>query len=278
MVRMASSEAIKNAKHKMKKSLGQNFLNNDEIVSDIQASVNPNQSIMEIGPGIGALTQKLLELEQKVLCVELDDSLIQPLIKTFGNNPQFSLWHQDCLDVSLEQLQQHFDNQQISVVANIPYYITTPIIKKIVNDWSSVVDEAILMVQEEVAKRICASPCSKAYGSLSVYVQTKCDAQYLFKVGKENFVPQPKVDSAIIKIIKDNRYQLNWEGYSNFLQNCFSQKRKTLINNLATSYNIAKPKVAKWLDAFGLTKTIRAEEISVEQFVILYNNLKELHE
>lgn len=275
MDKLASTKAIKASQHQLKKSLGQNFLNNDAVVMRIKECVNPDLALIEIGPGIGALTQELLTLNQQLLCIELDDQLIDKLQQRFSDNEHFSLWHQDCLTVSNDDLVNHFGKQHLSVVANIPYYITTPIIKIIIDRWFSV-DEAVLMVQDEVAKRVCSEPGNKTYGSLSVYVQTRCDVCYEFKVDKTNFVPAPKVDSAIIKLIKNDHYQLDWEAYSTFLQNCFCQKRKTLLNNLANSYNIDKPTTTKWLAKFGLIPTVRAEEISVDKFVQMFLEIEEL--
>lgn len=275
MVKQASKEAINKSKHQFKKSLGQNFLQNHHIVKKIADLINNDvDGIIEIGPGIGALTQELLKLAKPTLCVELDDNLIDKLNHQFADNVNFSLMHMDCLKLNETIINNHFGIKQLALVANIPYYITSAIITMYIEKLTTV-KTAILMVQKEVAKRICATPKQKAYGSLSVFCQTFCDVKLEFLVKKENFYPQPKVDSAIIQLIKHD-VDIDKELYSQFLQACFHQKRKTLVNNLVHATKLEKQKIITFLESYHICITARAEELEVHEFIQLFDGYQQL--
>jgi len=265
----ATFESIKKTKLKLKKSLGQNFLTQENIVRDIVAcgNVDKETTVVEIGPGIGALTGVLIEKANQVIAIEIDQRLIPILNEKFGD--KITLKNEDFLMVDIYNLKNIIVNNKVKVIANLPYYITTPIINKIMMEMPYI-DEVIIMVQKEVAERICATPKSKKYNSLSVFCQTVSDVKYEFTVGKENFNPVPKVDSAIISLKRRN-VDVDIKGFEFFVQNCFKQKRKTLLNNLFNAYNFNKDEIEIFLIENELTKNSRSEEISNDKFKDLFD-------
>lgn len=267
----ANKKEIADSKLKLKKSLGQNFLTERNIVEKIVrvANVDSDTNVIEIGPGIGALTELLIEQSKFTTAVEIDERLIPILTESFGDKPNFALKHIDFLKTSSDQFETH-GAAKTKVVANLPYYITTAIITKILNEMEYV-DEIYIMVQKEVAERISASPRSKQYGSLSVYCQLLCDVNYEFTVKRTVFMPPPNVDSAIISL---KRKDLNCDilAVEKFVKNSFQQKRKTLVNNLNKSYGITKPVITEFLVKHGYKPSVRAEEISPEQYIKLQND------
>ncbi len=267
----ANIHTIKASKIELKKSLGQNFLTDVNIVKKIvnTANVDKETSVIEIGPGIGALTEILLEEANDVTAVEIDRRLIPILEDTFSE-ANFQVINQDFLTIDAEVLQGYVQKDKVKVVANLPYYITTAIITKILLDMPFI-DELYIMVQKEVAERIAADAKTKKYNSLSVFCQTISDVNYEFTVKKTVFDPVPKIDSAIISF-KRKDHNVDILKFEKFVQNAFKQKRKTLVNNLNSTYGIAKNELIDFLTGQGLKANIRSEEISVEAFQELYNN------
>ncbi len=264
----ASSKQIVNSNVRLKKSLGQNFLTEKNIVEKIikTANIDKDTNVIEIGPGIGALTEYLIAASKFTTAIEIDDQLIPVLEQAFSESDNFALKHADFLQLDTNQLSTH-GAMRTKVVANLPYYITTPIITKILNE-IDFVDEIYIMVQKEVAERICASAKTKQYGSLSVYCQLLCEVKYEFTVKRTVFMPPPNVDSAIISLKRNNK-SINIKQVEKFVKNCFKQKRKTLVNNLSKSYMLEKDVIINFLDTFDLPKTARAEEITPELFVLM---------
>ncbi|PID79369.1 MAG: 16S rRNA (adenine(1518)-N(6)/adenine(1519)-N(6))-dimethyltransferase [Clostridiales bacterium] len=235
------------------KSLGQNFLTDDNIVTKIAdgADIGPEDGVLEIGPGIGSLTEKLLNRAKKVVSVEIDKALWPILEEHFSTAPHFELVKEDVLKLDLNALiaEKFADCQRVKVVANLPYYITTPIIMNFLEAGVAVSD-IVVMIQREVADRINAVPRTKAYGSLSVSAQFYAAPQILFIVPKGVFVPQPKVDSAVIKLTVLERPRIALESNAVFFKTvkaAFAQRRKTLLNTLSSPTN-------------------RAEQLNVEDF------------
>ncbi|MBQ4584218.1 MAG: ribosomal RNA small subunit methyltransferase A [Bacilli bacterium] len=252
---------------KAKKSLGQNFLEDEKILDDIIANCNVTQEdlVIEIGPGKGALTKRLKSFNCDLIAFEIDERMISILKKL--ENDKTSIIFEDFLKVDLEK----YINKQyrkIHIIANIPYYITSLIIKKVLES-KIIVDEMILMVQKEVADRLSASCRSKAYGSLTVYCNVNYDVKKLFNVDKTCFNPVPKVDSAIVKFIRADKYNIkNMEVFEKLINDSFALKRKTLKNNLkAYDWN----EIYDILKVHGYTENVRAEEIPVNIFVLLAN-------
>ena len=191
-------------------------------------------TVVEIGPGIGALTEVLIEEADQVIAIEIDQRLIPILNEKFGD--KIILKNEDFLDVDIEALEKLIKNRKVKVIANLPYYITTPIINKIMMEMTYI-DEIIIMVQKEVAERICATPKTKKYNSLSVFCQTVSDVNYEFTVGKEYFNPVPKIDSAIISL-KRREVDVDIKEFEIFVQNseCYMQG---YVNAYRTQYRMA---------------------------------------
>lgn len=270
----ANKQEIVNSNVRLKKSLGQNFLTEKNIVEKIvkTANIDKDTNVIEIGPGIGALTQLLIDQSKFTTAVEIDDELIPVLLESFGEYDNFELKHIDFLKVDSASFDTHLASKT-KVVANLPYYITTAIITKILNEMDYV-DEIYIMVQKEVAERICASPKSKQYGSLSVYCQLLCDVSYEFTVKRTVFMPPPNVDSAIISL-KRKDIECDIQKVEKFVQNAFKQKRKTLVNNLNKAYGITKDELTIFLTGLDYKQSVRAEEISPLQYIELHKKFNE---
>ena len=260
---------FENENHKAKKKYGQNFLNDSNLSDEILdiANIDEETEVLEIGPGLGFLTEKLIENSKFLTAFEIDDDLIPFLNKKFENKQNFRLIHQDFMEADLEKFFE--DKKNVKVVANIPYYITSPIINKLL-EYRENIDEIYLMVQKEVAERIASQPHSKNMSLLTHAVQFYAEAEYLFTVPKEKFDPVPKVDSAFlgIKILKDKRYesQISEEKYFKYLKEAFSNKRKSIANNL-TKLEFSKDVVGAALEKVGKTRLARTEEFSVQEFI-----------
>lgn len=257
---------------KLKKSLGQNFLQDNNIIDKIiNVTDIKDKTVLEIGPGDGALSSKLIKQVNNLICIELDNQLIPLLEDKFKDYDNFNLIHQDFLKVDPLTFKKY---NNIKVIANLPYYITSKIINKILIEYPNV-DQLVVMVQKEVGLRLTSKPNNKTYGSLSVFVQTLCDVKYEFSVSKNVFKPVPKVDSAIISF-KKKEIDIDVKDYTFFLKTCFMQKRKTLLNNLSKGYSVDKDTLLTFLEQYSITNNTRAEQLSVEEFLTLYKNIKEV--
>ncbi len=254
-------------KFKHKKSLGQNFLTNDDVIERIvDSSEIENSVVIEIGPGEGILTEALSSTAGKVIAVELDDRLIPQLEERFGDYDNVVIVHGDILHMNVEELiSQYVTDGKYKVVANIPYYITAPIIRLFL-ELSQSPQEIVLMVQKEVAERLSAEPGQMSL--LAVSAQYYADVKYLFTVGKEDFNPVPKVDSAIIqlKIKKEVSKNEDTKDFFRVVKIGFSAKRKTLSNNLANGSHLDKKDIESVLLSLELKNNVRAQELSIEQW------------
>ena len=196
-----TQELVKKYNFKFSKSLGQNFLVDDSVLNDIVsgAEVSENDFVIEIGPGVGTLTAQILKKAKRVTAVELDNDLIPILQQELGDNPKFQLIHKDALKVDFNEVIG--DEESVKLVANLPYYVTTPIIVKLLKEQYNF-KSLTIMIQKEVAERIDAEPNCKDYGSLSVLVQYYCNTSIVRKVPPSCFIPRPKVDSIVIRLDK----------------------------------------------------------------------------
>jgi 16S rRNA (adenine1518-N6/adenine1519-N6)-dimethyltransferase len=282
MDRLTSPGKIRNImkKHNVRfsKSLGQNFIVNDSIIEEIisKSNITKDDCVLEIGPGIGVLTQALAEKAHKVLAVELDNKLIPVLEETLSGYDNVDIIHNDILKVDInEEIKNRFD-KSVKVIANLPYYITTPIIMKLLEEKIDV-KEIIVMVQKEVAERMVSKSGVKAYGSLSVAVQYYSEASIIIDVNRDNFLPPPNVDSSVIKLkIRDNPAVtvLDDKYFFEVVKGAFALRRKTLINSLSKSkIAVDKKIVEKALIKLGLDLRIRGEKLTIEQFAKLSNEL-----
>ena len=254
---------------KAKKSLGQNFLQDENILSKIADSIETNNDlIIEIGPGMGALTKKLINKNSYVIAYEIDERTKPYLLPL--ENEKTKIIYKDFLETDLKEDLKNLNYQKLYIIANIPYYITTPIIEHIIDSEINI-DSMVLLVQKEVAERFSAKPKSKDYGSLTVYLNYYFNIEKLFNVKNTCFNPIPKVDSAVVKFIrKDNISDINNKDFSKFVKECFSMKRKTLRNNLKNyDFNTVK----EVLFENGYNESVRAEELDLDTFVKLYNKI-----
>lgn len=261
-----------------KKYLGQNFLIDDNITKNIVNSSNINKDInvIEIGPGLGALTSYLSEASNKVLCYEVDNDMINILNDKFKDS-NVIIKNKDFLEADINKdIKEYFDNKDIYIVANLPYYITTPILLKVLEETNNI-KQITIMIQKEVANRLCGNVSTKEYNALSVLIQYYTNPKILFNVNSSSFYPRPDVDSSVvlIKYYENLPYVADDEEFfKNFNRNIFKMRRKTLMNNLKNSYNISKEKLNEFFIDNDLNLNIRSEELKVQEIVALANNFK----
>ena len=249
------------------KRFGQNFLQDTNVLNKIVNSIDiNNKNIIEIGPGKGALSKLMLEKVKHLVAFEIDYNLVD-FLKEEIKNPKFTLINEDFLKIDLSNYQGY------SIMANIPYNITTPILFKIF-EYHKNFDDVILMVQKEVADRISAKPGTTNYGKLTVSTNHFAVATKLFDISPKAFFPSPKVTSAIIHLkIKKNRPEINDENFLLFVKLCFAMRRKTLINNLKNLKNFDEKKVTNFYSLNNLNLDIRPQNLSLEQYHNLYKTL-----
>lgn len=268
-----------------KKSLGQNFIIDTNILENIVSAgdITKETTVIEVGPGIGALTEQLAKKAKNVVAFEIDDRLLPVLDDTLSPYSNVTILHQDVLTADLEEFNESHlsDAKEIVMVANLPYYITTPIIMRFLESRLPV-DRMVLMMQKEVASRLSARPSTKAYGSLSIAVQYYMDAEVAFIVPKTVFVPQPNVESAIIRLTRKMQKEVDVKDeklFFNLARAAFVQRRKTLWNNLLKAFGKeeeVKAKLEKGLKQAGIDPIRRGETLSVKEFGELANAFSEL--
>ena len=257
-----------------KKSLGQNFIIDTNILRNIvkTASVDKNTTVIEVGPGIGALTEQIAKEAKEVFAFEIDDRLLSVLDDTLSPYDNVTIFHQDILEVDFEQFKEKYlvDTTRLVVIANLPYYITTPIIMHLIES-SLPVEEMVLMMQKEVASRLEAKPSTKAYGSLSIAIQYYMDVEVAFTVPRTVFMPQPNIDSAIIRLKTREEPPMpikNEELFFKIVRASFVQRRKTIWNNLKKALN-NKSKEEELKKAFQEAKidsSRRGESLAIDEF------------
>lgn len=263
---------------KANKKLGQNFLIDDTVIEKIisSAEIEKNDLIIEIGPGLGTLTSKLLEKAGKVIAIELDERMVKILTDRFKLYNNFELINEDVLKVDLKKIisENAIAEGKAKIVANLPYYITTPIIMKLLEDKLNIASITV-MVQKEVADRITAKPGDKLSGAITYSVNYYAEAKEIVLVGKESFIPSPEVDSKVIKLQIRDFPPVNIEDEGVFfkvIRASFMQRRKTLINGLTNSGLIKdKEKLLQIFKHMNLNAEIRGEKLTLEQFAELSN-------
>lgn len=271
-----TKQVLKDHQFHIKKHFGQNFIVDQTILDHIvtESGIGKNTNVIEIGPGLGSLTEKLLEVSNHVLAYEIDRDLIPILQKTFKGQTNFTLINQDILKADIdEDIKRVFsDSLPVIVISNLPYYITTPILMRFL-ETSKLVKKMIFMVQWEVGKRITSTPDTKDYNALSVVIQYRANTSILFKVPRTVFIPAPEVDSALIKIeVKDKMDHLpkDEDFFFTFVHQCFVQRRKTLANNLLAAYpSLSRETIENALVSSDLDVRIRSEALSVDQMIDL---------
>lgn len=256
---------------KFSKALGQNFLIDGNIVRKIvsESNITKDDYVLEIGPGMGTLTEELALNAKKVIAVELDRSLLPILDETLGKYDNVEIIYGDILDIDIEKLiEEKCEGQSIKVVANLPYYVTTPIIAKLIEEDLNL-ESITVMVQKEVADRMATGPGSKVYGSLSVFVNFYCDPEIVVKVPKTVFMPQPKIDSSVIKLkLKKDLPDIDKDKFFKVVKAGFSKRRKTILNALSSyGFNMEKDDIRQALESIDISPTERAENLSIEEFI-----------
>ena len=261
-----------------KKKFGQNFLTAEEILEEIisKAKISKDDIILEIGPGIGTLTSKLLETGAEVISVEVDLELIRPLKERFFMYNNFTIISSDILKIDiyseivkiLESKGKTLNDKKIKVVANIPYYITTPIIFKLLES-RNIVSEIYIMVQKEVAERICAKIGTKESSSITYMVSYYTEYLWDIYVDKTKFIPSPKVDSKVIALkFREKPYPevKNEELYFEIIRSAFLHRRKTFLNSISASNKIDKKIISNIMEELGIDLRIRAEKITDKMY------------
>ena len=270
------SEVLSKYGFRFTKSLGQNFLIDGNIVRKIAdaAEVNENDNILEIGPGVGTMTEELALRAKKVLAVEIDEKL-RELHKETLNMDNVKVIYGDFLDLDLKKLtEEEFGDEPFKVVANLPYYVTTPIIEKLILSKVNLISITV-MVQKEVAKRLAAKPGNKDYGSLSVFINYYTDCNYKFQVPSSVFMPKPNVDSAVVNLKMKKREDLDTDFLFKIVRAAFTTRRKTLVNSFSNSkLPYTKDDIKRALELSGIDGSRRAETLTLEEFIILSVNFK----
>lgn len=261
------------------KGYGQNFLIDQNVVDGIieKAEVNKDDLIIEIGPGLGNLTSPLLENAGKVICIELDPKMVSILTDRFSLYNNFELINDDVLKVDLNKIIEENSNfKSAKVVANLPYYITTPIIMKLLEDKLNL-ESITVMVQKEVAERLADRPGGKEVGSITYSINYYTDPEIIISVPRDSFIPAPNVDSAVIKldVLKEPKVKvLDEELFFKIIKFSFLQKRKTLINSLSNSGLMPKDLLEEMLNDLGIDLRVRAEQLSLEEFAKMTDYIK----
>lgn len=274
-----TKEILNKYKFTFKKSLGQNFLVDVNILQNIvkHAGIDKDAGAIEIGPGIGALTEQLAIHADKVVAFEIDQRLLPILKDTLGDYSNINLIHQDILEANVKEIiEENFaPDQKVHVVANLPYYITTPILMKLIQD-KLPVSSITVMIQKEVAERMAAEPNTKSYGSLTIALQYYTEAEVVMVVPKTVFMPQPNVDSAILKLNLREKPPVHVQDedfFFDIIKASFAQRRKTLQNNLKSFFKdkYDKDMITDILLQSGIDAKRRGESLSIEEFAHLAN-------
>ncbi|MBK1811673.1 16S rRNA (adenine(1518)-N(6)/adenine(1519)-N(6))-dimethyltransferase RsmA [Clostridium sp. YIM B02505] len=271
-----TQELVKKYNFKFTKSLGQNFLVDDSVLQDIVdgAEITEDDLVIEIGPGVGTLTVELLKKAKKVIAIELDDELVPILQNELGDNPKFQLIHKDALKVDFNELIG--EEKNVKLVANLPYYVTTPIIVRLLNEGYNF-KSLTIMIQKEVAERINSEPNCKEYGSISVLVQYYCDTRIVRYVSPESFIPRPKVESIVIRLDRLEKPRVDVKSQKLFfdvVRGSFNMRRKTLWNTVK-SVGLSKEQMEKAFENSGIDPKRRGETLSVAEFAALSDSIYE---
>ena len=278
----ATKEVVQKHNFKFSKSLGQNFLIDTNVIDRILegARVTEGDYVIEVGPGIGTLTKEMGRTAEKVVAIEIDKTLIPILEETLADFPNIEVINQDILKVDVQELvKAKLNGGPVKLIANLPYYITTPIVMKFLEEDIPVTD-IVVMVQKEVADRMNAQPNSKDYGALSVAVQYYCDTEIVAKAPRHMFMPQPNVDSTVIglHVREEKKYNVDNEDiFFKTVKASFGQRRKTLLNSLGGLGFLSKDQIKVALQEANIDEKRRGETLSIEEFASLSNAVNRIH-
>lgn len=277
-----TKEIVQKYGFKFSKSLGQNFLIDQNILDNIVegSNISKDDYVIEVGPGIGSLTQNIAEKSKSVVAIEIDKTLIPILNDTLKDYSNVEVINEDVLKLDLHKLiNEKFKGNRAKVIANLPYYVTTPIIMKFLEERVPV-QSLTIMIQKEVADRMQAKPGTKDYGALSIAVQYYCNPKILLKVPPSVFIPQPKVESTVIKLDILERpkvYVENEDLFFALVKDAFGKRRKTLLNALSTgNLKLNKDLLKDVLLSSGIDENRRGETLTIEEYGLLANNLAKI--
>lgn len=260
------------------KGLGQNFLLDSRVLDQIADAADIDDGVLEVGPGFGVLTKRLCETGKKVVSIEIDKRLIPVLDFTLAEFDNVKIIEKDILKTDVKALiDEEFDGKRISVAANLPYYITTPIITKLIEE-KLPIKNIVVMVQKEVAERIAAKPGKKDYGAISVLCQYYTNPRLVTIVPKGSFYPAPKVDSAVLCMEVQDKPNVEVSDEKLFfkvVRAAFAQRRKTLLNCLSQVFSCGKEKLSELLLSVGIEPTVRGEKLGLSEFGKIADAIKE---
>ena len=260
------------------KALGQNFLIDSSVCPKMAAAcgADADTAVLEIGPGIGVLTRELASTAKQVLAVEIDERLKPVLKETLSDLMNVTVKYGDVMKLDLRALiREYFGDEQICVCANLPYYITSPLLMRLLES-ELPLRSITVMVQKEAAQRICAQPATRACGAVSITVRYYSEPEILFPVSRNSFMPPPGVDSAVIRLRLREQPAVQVADEKWFFQvtrGAFAQRRKTAVNSLSHSLKLEKSQLQSVMRSLGLNETARAEQLSMSQFAVLSNHL-----
>lgn len=258
------------------KALGQNFLINPTVCPRMAENAGVENGVIEVGAGVGVLTYELSQLAPKVVCVELDKRLLPLLDESLKECDNVKIVNADVMKIDLKQLiEDEFEGKEVSVCANLPYYITSPVIMRFLEE-KLPINYITVMVQKEAADRICAEPGKRECGAISAAVRYYCEPEILFQVGKGSFMPSPKVDSTVIrlKIRKELPFAVDSEKtYFRMVKAAFGQRRKNLLNSLSNGMGISKDKIKNAMNNAEIAGNLRGEALSFEDLCRLSNEI-----
>lgn len=279
---LTSPKTIKNIQTQFgftfKKGLGQNFLTSPVVLEDIVDAAEIDGGVIEVGPGFGVLTKELSAAADKVVSIEIDDRLLEVLEYTLAECDNVKIINGDILKLDLHKLfAEEFPNQTVSVAANLPYYITTPIITKLLEERLPI-RNIVVMVQKEVAQRLQAKPASKDYGAVTLMCRYYTEPEIVTIVPAGLFVPPPKVDSAVLKLKVLDKPRVDVKNEKIFFRTikaAFSQRRKTLLNCLSSNFSFSKDELTEIMESAGIEPSRRGETLDINEFAKLSDKLWE---
>lgn len=274
------AEILKKFNFSFSKSLGQNFLIDGNIIKNIveKSGITDEDIVLEIGPGFGTLTEELALNAKKVIAIEKDHRLMEVLDYTLQNYDNVKIINEDFLKIDLEKIFiEEAQGQKLKVVANLPYYITTPILERIIEN-KNYFSTVSVMVQEEVARRVVASPNNKDYGSLTLYLEYNCEKEILMKVPRTVFMPSPKVDSTILYLKLVHRdLDVDEDYLFKFIRSGFTKRRKNIMNSLSKGFvNVSKEELKEILSSLELSGNLRAENLSLQDYINITKKYTEM--
>lgn len=261
------------------KALGQNFLINPDVCPQMAESLSAdeNTGVLEVGPGIGVLTKELCRVAGRVVSVELDKRLFPVLDETLAEFDNLEIINADVMEIDLNKLiEEKFSGcSSVKVCANLPYYITSPVIMTLLES-KLPVDEIVVMVQKEAGERLCAEVGSRMAGAVTVAVNYYADSEILFDVNRDSFMPSPKVDSVVIRLAvrKNSKFEVsNEKKFFSLVKCAFSQRRKTALNSISNTMGVPKDKISAVFTELGLDTNIRAEKLTMNDFINIADRL-----